>query len=112
MKTLKTVFVAFSILIASSAFATSSTIPSGTPETVTKEMSALLDHPSFLVTQEHTVAVEFVLNKDNEVVVLSVDSNDANVRNFINVRLNRTVLDSKLEQGKVFILPVKFVSID
>lgn len=112
MKTLKTVFVACSILIASSAFATSPTTNSSTPETVTKEMSALLDHPSFLVTHERTVAVEFVLNKDNEVVVLSVDSNDADVRNFINVRLNHKVLDAKLKQGKVFILPVKFVSKD
>lgn len=111
MKTLKTVFVALSILITSSAFATSPTTK-GAPETVTKEMTALLAHPSFLVTQERTVAVEFVLNKDNEVFVLSVDCDDADVRNFINDRLNRQVLDNKLQQGKVFILPVKFVAED
>tara|TARA_R100000935_G_scaffold21876_4_gene40551 strand:+ start:110726 stop:111052 length:327 start_codon:yes stop_codon:yes gene_type:complete len=108
MKTLKTVFVALSILITSSAFAATT----GTPETVTKEITALLDHPSFLVTQESTVMVEFILNRDNEVVVLSVDCDDAAVRNFINERLDRKVLDSKLQQGKVFTLPVKFMSKD
>jgi hypothetical protein len=111
MKTLKTVFLALSILITSSAFATD-TVTISTPETVTKEMTALLDNPSFLVTQEQTVSVEFVLNKNNEVVVLSVDCDDADVINFINDRLNRQELDNKLEQGKVYILPVKFVSGD
>jgi len=108
MKTLKTVFVALSILITSSAFATFKS----TPKTVTNEITSLLDHPSFLVTQERTVAVEFVLNKDNEVIVLSVDCDDVAVRTFINERLNRKVLENKLEQGKVFILPVKFLSKD
>jgi|TARA_R110002020_G_scaffold199778_3_gene401579 hypothetical protein len=111
MKTLKTVFVALSILITSSAFATNPTT-SGTPETIAKEITALLENPTFLVTQEQTVAVEFVLNKNNEVVVLSVDCKDADVCSFINSRLNRKVLESELELGKVYTLPVKFVSKD
>lgn len=108
MKTLKTVFVALSILITSSAFATTSE----TPDAITKEISELLDHPSFLVTQERSVNVEFVLNKDNEVIVVSIDCENADVRNFINERLNRKVLENKLQQGKVYTLPVKFLSRD
>ena len=108
MKTLKTVFVALSILITSSAFATTT----GTPEAVTKEITELLDRPSFLVTQERSVAVEFVLNKDSEVIVISVDCDDAAIRNFINERLNRKILENKLQQGKVYTLPVKFLSRD
>lgn len=111
MKTLKTALVALSLVIASSAFATN-TVTTGTPEKVAAEITTLLDDPSFLVIQEQTVAVEFIINKKNEVVVLSVDCNDADVCTFINERLNRRVLETKLEQGKVFTLPVKFVSKD
>jgi hypothetical protein len=112
MKTFKTVFVALAIFITSSAFTTNNPTTTGTPEKVTVEMTALLENPSFSVTQERTVMVDFVLNKGNEVFVLSVDCDDSDIFNFINQRLNRKTLQNKLEQGKVFTLPVKFVSLD
>ena len=111
MKTLKSIIVALSILITSSAFATDSAT-ANTPEAVAKEITTLLNNPSFLVVENQTVAVEFILNKDKEVVVLSVDCNDAEVCTFISERLNRRVLRTSLEQGKVYTLPVKFVSKD
>ncbi|QIE58948.1 hypothetical protein G5B37_05035 [Rasiella rasia] len=111
MKTLKTVFLALSLVIAASALATNPS-SNDAPETVALEISALLDNPSFLVTENQTVHVEFVVNKQNEVVLLSVDCTDADVSTFISERLNRKILKTTLEKGKVFTLPVKFVSKD
>ncbi|MDX1463014.1 MAG: hypothetical protein R3359_08155, partial [Marinirhabdus sp.] len=79
-------------------------------EAAAKEITTLLEDPTFLVLENRTVEVEFVLNKNKEVVILSIDCDDANVCTFISERLNHKVLESALEQGKVYTLPVKFVS--
>jgi hypothetical protein len=111
MKTLKTTLVALSLLFVTSAFA-NGIDNTNSPEKASLEISALLNNPDFLVVETETVAVEFVLNKNKEVVVLSVDCDSSEICAFISDRLNRKVLESKLEQGKVYTLPVKFVSKD
>ena len=111
MKTFKTTLVALSLLFATSVFANTIDNPV-TPEEASIEISALLDAPDFLVTENQTVFVEFVINKNKEVVVLSVDCDNTEILTFISGRLNRKVLEAKLEKGKVYTLPVKFVSKD
>ena len=111
MKTLKTTLVALSLLFVTSAFANNITI-ANSPEKASIEISALLNNPDFLVLENESVAVELVLNKNKEVVVISVDSNTPEIYTFISDRLNRKVLKTELEQGKVYTLTVKFVSKD
>lgn len=111
MKTLKTTLIAFSLLLVTNAFA-NGIDNSNSPEKASVEISALLNNPDFLVLETETVAVEFILNKDKEVVVLSVDCDSSEICAFISERLNRQVLEAKLEKGKVYTLPVKFVSKD
>lgn len=111
MKTLKTTLVALSLIFVTSAFANNHEI-TNSPEKASIEISALLNNPDFLVLEDQTVTVELVLNKNKEVVVISVDSNTPEIHTFISDRLNRKILKTELEQGKVYTLPVKFVSQD
>ena len=111
MKILKTALLALSLLFVTSAFA-NKIETTNSPEKASIEISTLLHNPDFLVIEDQTVAIELVLNKNKEVVVMSVDCDRPEIYTFISDRLNRKVLETELEQGKVYTLTVKFVSKD
>ncbi len=110
MKTLKTTLLALLLLFATHAFANIDATNS--PEKASIEISTLLNNPNFLVLEDQTVAIELVLNKNKEVVVISIDCDSSEINTFISDRLDRKVLETELEQGKVYTLTVKFVSKD
>jgi len=54
--------------------------------------------------------VSFMLNDENEIVVISVETEDDNVERFVKSRLNYQEVASTLEQGKAYKVPVRIVS--
>ena len=54
--------------------------------------------------------VTFMLNRKNEIVILSVNSSKREVERFVKSRLNyKTVKDTTVESMKVFKLPIRIV---
>lgn len=113
MKTLKSF-----LLIAAIAFSsvlTASTNPdkakaAKTAEStvITSEVSKLLQNPTFLVDHDIYANVTLTINKHNEIVVLSVDSEDTKLEGYIKGRLNYQSLPKKVENGeRYFVVPVK-----
>lgn len=75
---------------------------------IKEEIGKLLKNPQFLVDEDITASVLFTVNKHNELVVLSVDSNNTNVEGFIKERLNYQELPVNLKNGeKTFRIPVR-----
>ena len=75
---------------------------------ITTEIGKLLKNPSFDVENEITASVTITLNKNNEMVVLSVDSKDGYFDNYIKNRLNYQELPVTLTTGtKTFKVPVR-----
>ena len=75
---------------------------------ITAKIGKLLKDPGFLVDGELTANVRMVLNKHNELVVLSVESDNQNLEGFIKNRLNYEKLSESYESiDGEFIVPVR-----
>ncbi|WP_299624120.1 hypothetical protein [uncultured Tenacibaculum sp.] len=112
MKSIKSLLIALTLVFTSFAYATNSKpTDKRVKSEVSQEIQKLLKNPSFLVEKDIKVTVRLTVNKKNEIVVLSVNSN-ANtyeVEGFIKSRLNYKKLSKKID-AKIYTLPVKMVS--
>ncbi|WP_426429676.1 hypothetical protein ACPX19_09020 [Winogradskyella sp. HB-48] len=111
MKTLKMV-----ILIATIAFSSAvsaSTNPNkkaDEPSLITKTVSNLLEEPYFQLTEDIDATVQIAINKENEIVVLSVDTKNKKVENYIKGRLNyRKIPNDVIGSGHYYTIPVKML---
>lgn len=112
MKLLKTGLLVVAFTFGSVLFASANSEDKGVKSvTATEEIGKLLKNPGFLVENDITADVIFTVNKNNEMVVLSVDSKDTAVESFIKQRLNYQELPTALRNGeKTFKLPVRVTS--
>lgn len=112
MKLLKTGLLVVAFAFSSVLFAsTNSEDKRAKSVEATEEIGKLLKNPGFLVEDDITANVIFTVNKENEMVVLSVDSKNATVESFIKQRLNYENLPVALRNGeKTFKLPVRITS--
>lgn len=111
MKTIKSIVlvaaIAFSSVLSASTNPTTKAEKNTDAKVITTEVSDLLKNPTFLVDQDMTAFVTITINKNNEIVVLSVDAEDETVEGFIKGRLNYNQLPVALKTGqKTFIVPV------
>ena len=108
MKTLNVLMVA-ALLTVNTAFATGTEPTTDNKEkTVTEQVASLLDKPEFEVTRELIAQVTLMINNKHEVVVLSVDTDEEYVADFIKSRLNYEKLSIRTI-GSQFTLPVRIV---
>ena len=110
MKQLKALLLAVTLTFSSVLMA--STNPKNVtvkPSTITLKIEKFLENPTFDVDHEMTANVTLTLNKNNELVVLSVDSADEKMESYIKNRLNyRKVSGSYETLTGEFIVPVRF----
>jgi len=107
MKNLKTLALLFAMTFSTAIFASSA--PSiEEPSNLNKEITSLLKSPNFEISEEMQAMVTITFNKHNEIVVLSVDSENDEVVNFIKHRLNYHKVTSTLDADKV-IVPVRLL---
>lgn len=110
MKKLNVMLLAVAFAITS--FANANTEPKNTTTStnLTEEIKELLKKPAFKVDAEETAYVTFTLNQNQEIVVLSVDSENASIENFIKSRLNYQKVSSGLgDDIKFYRMPVRVV---
>jgi hypothetical protein len=107
MKQIKTLLLAVAIT-ASGVLAASNEDKNADSVIITEEIGKLLKDPSFLVDKDIVANVTLTLNKNNEMVVLSVDSNEQYVANFIKSRLNYKELPATFSsKERTFKVPVR-----
>ena len=107
MKQLKTLLLAV-LITASSVLSASNEDKKADSVVITEEIGNLLKDPSFLVDKDIVADVTLILNKNNEIVVLSVDSNELYVENFIKSRLNYKELPATfISKERTFKVPVR-----
>lgn len=109
---IKTLMLAIALALCTPVFANNDPTPSIAEATnaISIEIGKLLKNPKFLVDDEMTAEVKIVINEDNELVVLSVSSNNEELENFIKGRLNYKELSTKLRTGqKSFLVPVRLI---
>lgn len=78
------------------------------PKTLTEEIQELLKNPKFNIEEDMFASVTLILNRNSEIVVLSVNSENETTKDFIINRLNYKKLDVGTESlNKTFVVPVK-----
>ena len=111
MKTFKTMVLAAAIacgtmLNANTTEPTSKTTSNAVKIEMKKELSNHLSNPGFNIEETTTVKVSFTVNENNEMVVLSVDSEDALIKKYIQGRLNYKKFETTPIVGQTYHVPV------
>ena len=113
MRQLKALLLAVTLTFSSVLMASTTPEKPSTTESskITVKIERFLKNPSFDVDYEMKANVTLTLNKNNELVVLSVDSDDDKMENFIKSRLNYRKISGSYDtlNGK-FIVPVRVTS--
>lgn len=81
-------------------------------KTLTTQISKLLSNNEFTESEVNVTAeVRFTINKESEIVVLSVETENGNVESFVKGNLNYQKVDmSTYVEGKLYTIPVRIQS--
>lgn len=75
---------------------------------LTKEIAELLKNAKFEIEQDFEAVVTFTFNKYDEIVVLSVETENTQFKDFIKDRLNYNKVSASLaNENKHYIVPVR-----
>jgi Cdc6-like AAA superfamily ATPase len=109
MRTIKTLLLVVALTFSSVLVASTNLEEKKTESVViTDEVGKLLKNPSFLVEKDVIANVTLIINKNNEIVVLSVDCDENYLVSFIKSRLNYNELPTSIKtDGKTFVVPVR-----
>lgn len=111
MKTIKSIVLAFLLVSVTSLTAAEKPVAeSNVNSKVSEEIATLLKSPSFVVAEEMNAFISIVVNDENEIVVLSVDSDNKQLENFVKARLNYKKLTTTISEGSHFTVPLKITS--
>ena len=112
MKNLK-VFISVIVLtlfVGSTAFASTPTKTSSKNQLRTELVKLLGDLDEFDQETNITAYVSFIVNDENEIVVISIDSKNKQVDAVLKGKLNyKKVVASGIKRGEVYIMPLKIV---
>jgi len=112
MKTLKSVVLALVLLAGTTlSAATEPTDAKTNKEQAIVEIAQLLKNPRFELEEDTRASVILMVNSKDELVVLSVDTENDQVESYVKSRLNYKKLVHTLEKGKEYRLPVVITSV-
>ena len=106
MKTIKMLLLVVAITF--SSVLSASTAPRNAETlAITSDVLKRLKNPQFILEQDTKANVTLTVNKNNEIVVLSVDSDNEEIVNYIKSRLNYSKISVELyDKSKTYIVPV------
>ncbi len=106
-KTIKTLLLVLAITFGSLVSANTLSIEKD-PTSLKDKITKLLKNPNFNLEEEVNATVTLMFNKNGELVVLAVDSDNEAAESYIKDRLNYKKLDVNVESlNKTFVMPVK-----
>ena len=110
MKTLKMLVLVVAITFSSAVSATTNPIKKAEPNAITEKVSKLLENPEIQLKEDINAMVQIAVNQNDELVVLSVDTDNKAVEGFIKSRLNyKKISKATLGLNRAFKIPVKML---
>jgi hypothetical protein len=109
MKRFKLLLLALGLIASTTAFA-ANPVPISEGTSTSKELKKLLKTPEFIVDHDMEAEVLFTITEDNEIIILSVATDEAEVASYVKSSLNHQTLKSDLEHGKQYVMPLKIKS--
>ena len=110
MKTLKMLVLVVAITFSSVISANTNPIKNAEPTSISKTVEKLLKNPSFQLNKDVEAIVNIFINENDEMVVVSVDTDNKIVERYIKNRLNYKKLSKEsIGYYKSIKVPVKMV---
>ena len=110
MRTIKTLLLVVAIAF-SSVLSASNKPTKDTSNAISQEIGKLLKNPNFTVEDDVFANVKVLFNEDNEIVVLSVDSETKGIDGYIKSRLNYKELSKDVNnKNRYYIVPVRIIA--
>lgn len=109
MKTLKMLTLVVAITFSSVLSASTNPTKKAESTTITETIGGLLKDPHFHLESDEHIIVDFFVNKDDQIVVLSVDTENIVIENYIKGRLNYKKLPKTAIKTNRFKIPVKIL---
>ena len=107
MKTIKMLLLVVAITF-SSVLSASTAPKNAETNAIVTDVYERLENPSIILEKETLANVTITVNKNNELVVLSVDSENQDIVEFIKSRLNYSKISVELyDKSKTYIVPVR-----
>lgn len=110
MKTLKTIITIIAISL-STVFSVAATEkePTNTNKSLRTELVSLLgDKIPLDIDRSYSAEISFIVNNENEVIVISVDSKVSSFVKYAKTRLNYKKINTKnIKKGEVYRMPIK-----
>lgn len=111
MKTFKLLFAAFALMLTTSTFAKSDFYPETNRGSITYEIEKMLKDSGLIIEEEFTVKVIFKVTEDRKIEIHAVKSENEEVNDFLEKRLNNRKLHGEgWSTDKFYELPVKVQS--
>ncbi len=112
MKTIKMLLLAVAITF--SSVLSASTAPKNAQTiAIQSDVAKRLEKPKFILEKDVLTNVMLTVNKNNELVVLSVDSDNQIIVDFIKNRLNYSKVSVTIyDKGKNYIVPVRLTIVE
>jgi hypothetical protein len=111
MKNIKFLLLAMAITFSSLLSANTENSDKNTPELIAAKIGKLLEKPNFIIDQDITANVVITLNKNNEIVVLSVETENILLAPYIKSRLNYQSVPVNMNlKEKIFVVPVRITA--
>ncbi len=106
MNTISKSVLITALAISSFSFANDKPLSGEKPLSISAEISQLLVKNSMELAEATTFQVTFVVNRDGEVVITDVDTDNMEIEQFIKERLNYKKLKAVTKIGQRYFLPV------
>ncbi|MDC8005703.1 hypothetical protein POV27_16715 [Aureisphaera galaxeae] len=110
MQTIRSIFLISVFIVSIASVEAHTALAAEDNPTLKEEITKLLQNPDFSVSKDTTVKVHLMVNNNNELVILSVDTEKEPIEYFIKGRLNYRKMKNVLKKGELYILPVTITS--
>ncbi|MCE2612706.1 hypothetical protein LVD13_06960 [Flavobacteriaceae bacterium D16] len=108
MRKISLVFLSAVFLVSTSLSATEPEPVSEVSKELSSKITKLLENQTISVKEDLTAMVMITINEENEIVVISVETGDANLEQVIKSRLNYEKVDlAPQHAGKLYKVPVR-----
>jgi len=103
----KLMFTALALVIATTTLFATNASPDDDNKNIRSQIIEIMDAPDFSINKDTTVAITFTFNSEGEIIVLSVDSKDHKVLNYVRENLNHKVIATPGERDKLYSFQLK-----
>jgi len=102
----KLMLTALALVIATTTLFATNANPDDDNKNIRSQIIQLMDAPDFSVTEDTTVLITFTFDSEDEIIVLSVDSKDSKVLNYVRENLNHKAIANPGKKDKLYSFPL------